>query len=143
MTVSHFTKDGKAPFCGTKARKNAPTLVDNKEDVTCKKCKKSMSTHNQGITFHESRKHGFYLQINRQSILKLGGNIDGKIGVMSMMKGDGALSTSIKFASNNLMQFTNMKTINYLKRVFNSMKESNGDYIRVSDVKDMFELEAV
>ena len=143
MTVKHFTKNNKTPFCGTKARKNAPVLVDTKEQVTCKKCKKAMTSHNQGITFHESRKHRFYLQLNRYTMLKLGCDLDGKIGVMSMMKADAIVSTSIKFASSNLTQFVNMKTINYLKKCFNDMKESNGGHVLVSDVKDMFELEAV
>jgi len=145
MAVKHFEKDG-VVLCGTKGNVVEKTTV--KSEVTCKRCLKKLSTpaHKEvskksttvtDLDFIEHKKFGFCLDFGRDTILKVGDELDEKVGVMMFLTPAGMFSTSARFASAQVREFASENQINALKEWFAGVKASKG-FVTVADIKEKF-----
>ena len=137
--VLHYQEvDGKI-ICET-TKENVET-TDLKTEVTCKKCLRKIKALSRKkintIKFIEDRKWGFCLKI-RTVFLKLGDNLDSKIGTMILVNDAGMLSTSMKMYG-NVLDLLSIKEANYLRGWFLNFSMSNGGTVLVSDVKEAFQ----
>jgi len=137
--VLHYQEvDGKV-ICET-TKENVET-TDLKTEVTCKKCLRKIKALSRKkinkIKFIEDRKWGFCLKI-RTVFLKLGDNLDSKIGTMILVNDAGMLSTSMKMYG-NVLDLLSIKEANYLRSWFLNFSMGNGGTVLVSDVKEAFQ----
>ena len=138
VMFTHFEKNG-TPICSN--AKNIDlrfVFAKDKEDITCLKCKKKLSTEANGLEFYLNKKHGYCVKINRFTHLRLGENLYDKLDILVVLSKDKISSTSCKFASVPILsQFISIKLINYLRTIFQEMKDRNNrDFLYVQDVYD-------
>jgi hypothetical protein len=147
MAVTHFEIDGNI-LCGSKAKTIKSSAV--KEDVTCKRCLKKLETPADktlkkvskkkiNIKFIEHKRFGFCLEINNDAILKLGDDLDERVGIMIMFTNAGMMSTSARFTG-PVSQMITKKELDFLKEWFYNKRNENGKVndIYVSDCKEAF-----
>lgn len=145
MAVKHFENDGKI-LCGTKGKN--PNITNIKDDVTCKRCLKKLETPSEKtlkkkskkklrIYFVENKKFGYCLEINNDALLKLGDNLDDKIGVMIMFKNSGMSSCSMKFTG-PVTQMIKTNELNFLREWFFEKRHELNNNLTVLDCKKAF-----
>lgn len=154
MTV-HYTAAENTTLCGTKS-KNVPTLTTDKALVDCKRClkklnapvkevkvakkNKTVSKGKGNVEYVKHERHGHCLSVGRGTLLRLGKDLNAKVGVMTLGNELGMTSTSMKFAG-GAAQLISDNEVEFLRNSFTELKKVNNGVVLVADVVKAFTVE--